>query len=68
MSGERNNSGLIADHCGTASSGWEAADASWPTQSWPRLGAAQSWLDAKKPSADGSLETFKASAKSDVLT
>jgi len=41
-----------------------AADASWPTQSWPRLGAAQSWLDAKKPSADGSLETFKASAKS----
>ena len=25
-----------------------AADASWPTESWPRLGAAQSWLDAKK--------------------
>jgi TRAP-type uncharacterized transport system substrate-binding protein len=41
-----------------------AADASWPTQSWPRLGAAQSWLDAKRPSADGSLETFKASARS----
>ena len=41
-----------------------AADASWPTQSWPRLGAAQSWLDAKKPSPDDSLETFKASAKS----
>jgi TRAP-type uncharacterized transport system substrate-binding protein len=41
-----------------------AADASWPTQSWPRLGAAQNWLDAKKPSTDGSLETFKASAKS----
>ena len=41
-----------------------AADASWPTESWPRLGAAQSWLDAKKSSADGSLETFRASAKS----
>jgi TRAP-type uncharacterized transport system substrate-binding protein len=41
-----------------------AADASWPTESWPRLGAAQSWLDAKRPSADGSLETFRASAKS----
>ena len=25
-----------------------AADASWPTEPWPRLGAAQSWLDAKK--------------------
>jgi hypothetical protein len=41
-----------------------AADASWPTEAWPRLGAAQSWLDAKKSSADGSLETFRASAKS----
>jgi hypothetical protein len=41
-----------------------AADASWPTESWPRLGAAQSWLDAKKSSVDGSLETFRASAKS----
>ena len=41
-----------------------AADASWPTEPWPRLGAAQSWLDAKKSSADGSLEAFKASAKS----
>ena len=41
-----------------------AADASWPTKSWPRLGAAQSWLDAKKSPADGSLETFRASAKS----
>jgi hypothetical protein len=41
-----------------------AAEASWPTESWPRLGAAQSWLDAKRPSADGSLETFRASAKS----
>ena len=28
-----------------------AADASWPTGPWPRLRAAQSWLDAKKPSA-----------------
>ena len=41
-----------------------AADASWPTEPWPRLGAAQSWLDAKKSSADGSLETFRAAAKS----
>ena len=41
-----------------------AADGSWPIESWPRLGAAQSWLDAKRPSADGSLETFRASAKS----
>ncbi len=41
-----------------------AADASWPTEPWPRLAAAQSWLDAKKPSADGSLETFRAAAKS----
>jgi hypothetical protein len=41
-----------------------AADASWPTESWPRLGAAQSWLDAKKSSVDGSLEAFRASAKS----
>ena len=40
-----------------------AADASWPTEPWPRLGAAQSWLDAKKSSADASLETFRASAK-----
>jgi len=41
-----------------------AADASSPTAPWPRLAAAQSWLDAKKPSADGSLEAFRASAKS----
>jgi hypothetical protein len=41
-----------------------AADASWPTEPWPRLGAAQSWLDAKKFSADGSLQAFRASAKS----
>jgi hypothetical protein len=41
-----------------------AADASWPTDPWPRLGAAQSWLDAKKSSVDGSLEAFRASAKS----
>jgi NMT1-like family len=41
-----------------------AADPSWPTGPWPRLAAAQSWLDAKKPSADGSLDAFRASAKS----
>jgi TRAP-type uncharacterized transport system substrate-binding protein len=41
-----------------------AADASWPTGAWPRLAAAQSWLDAKKSSTDGSLDAFRASAKS----
>jgi NMT1-like family len=41
-----------------------AADATWPTGPWPRLSAAQSWLDAKKSSGDGSLEAFRASAKS----
>jgi hypothetical protein len=41
-----------------------AADASWPAGPWPRLAAAQSWLDAKKSSADASLEAFRASAKS----
>ena len=29
-----------------------AADASWPFEPWPRLAAAQGWLDAKKTSAD----------------
>ena len=60
-----NYDGFLADE---RDSHWRdvnlAADASWPTGSWPRLGAAQSWLDAKKSSADGSLETFRASAKS----
>jgi TRAP-type uncharacterized transport system substrate-binding protein len=41
-----------------------AADGSWPTEPWPRLGAAQSWLDAKKSAVDGSLDKFRASAKS----
>lgn len=41
-----------------------AADASWPTGPWPRLAAAQSWLDAKKSTGDGSLEAFRATAKS----
>jgi len=41
-----------------------AADATWPTESWPRLAAAQTWLDAKKSPVDGSLEAFRASAKS----
>src|ERR1700727_872100 len=60
-----NYDGFLADE---RDSHWRdvnlAADASWPTGSWPRLGAAQSWLDAKKSSADGSLDTFRASAKS----
>src|SRR5271165_334078 len=41
-----------------------AADASWPLGPWPRLAAAQGWLDAKKTSADSSLDAFRASAKS----
>ena len=41
-----------------------AADGSWPFEPWPRLAAAQSWLDAKKASADASLDAFRASAKS----
>ena len=41
-----------------------AADATWPGEPWPRLLAAQSWLDAKKASADASLDAFRASAKS----
>ena len=41
-----------------------AADASWPSEAWPRLAAAQGWLGAKKNSADASLDAFRASAKS----
>jgi hypothetical protein len=41
-----------------------AADGSWPYEPWPRLAAAQNWLDAKKASADASLDAFRASAKS----
>jgi uncharacterized protein len=41
-----------------------AAEATWPGEPWPRLGAAQTWLDAKKASADASLDAFRASAKS----
>jgi hypothetical protein len=41
-----------------------AVDASWPGAPWPRLAAAQSWLDAKKASTDASLDAFRASAKS----
>jgi TRAP-type uncharacterized transport system substrate-binding protein len=41
-----------------------AAEGSWPFQPWPRLAAAQSWLDGKKASADASLDAFRASAKS----
>ena len=41
-----------------------AAEASWPGQPWPRLAGAQDWLDAKKTSADASLDAFRASAKS----
>ena len=41
-----------------------AADGSWPSESWPRLAAAQGWLDAKKTAVDASLDAFRASAKS----
>jgi hypothetical protein len=41
-----------------------AADSSWPVEPWPRLAAAQAWLDAKKVSADASLDAFRASARS----
>jgi TRAP-type uncharacterized transport system substrate-binding protein len=41
-----------------------AADASWPIEPWPRLPAAQSWLEARKTTADASLDAFRASAKS----
>ena len=40
-----------------------AADAAWPGDPWPRLTAAQVWLDGKKTSADTSLDAFRASAK-----
>jgi hypothetical protein len=40
-----------------------AAEAFLPEPYWPRLGAAQDWLDAKKSSADASLDAFRASAK-----
>lgn len=60
-----NYDGLLADNRDPR---WRdvnlAADASWPTGPWPRLSAAQDWLDAKKSSPDGSLEAFRASAKS----
>jgi hypothetical protein len=40
-----------------------AAEASWPNAPWPRLAAAQNWLDEKRTSPDSSLEAFRASAK-----
>jgi hypothetical protein len=40
-----------------------AAAASWSNAPWPRLSAAQDWLEARKTSADASLDAFRASAK-----
>ena len=40
-----------------------AADPSSPNAAWPRLAAAQGWLDEHKTSADASLDAFRASAK-----
>jgi hypothetical protein len=41
-----------------------AADQSLPDFSWPRLAAAQGWLDERKTTADASLDAFRAAAKS----
>ncbi len=40
-----------------------AADSSAPVVAWPKLAAAQGWLDERKVSADASLDAFRASAK-----
>ena len=40
-----------------------ASDGSTPDRVWPRLAAAQGWLDERKSSADASLDAFRASAK-----
>ena len=40
-----------------------AADPSPPSETWPRLAAAQEWLDAHKSTSDASLDAFRASAK-----
>jgi len=40
-----------------------AAEASLPNAAWPRLGAAQAWVDDKKGASDASLDAFRQSAK-----
>ncbi len=40
-----------------------AADPSLPNLTWPRLAAAQGWIDERKTSADASLDAFRAAAK-----
>ena len=40
-----------------------AADPSLPNLTWPRLAAAQGWIDERKTSADASLDAFRAEAK-----
>jgi hypothetical protein len=40
------------------------ADPSLPNLSWPRLAAAQGWLDEHKTTGDASLDAFRVSAKS----
>ena len=40
-----------------------ASNGSAPDGAWPRLAAAQGWLDERKISADASLDAFRASAK-----
>jgi len=40
-----------------------AADAAVPNADWPRLAAAQGWVDERKASANASLDAFRATAK-----
>jgi hypothetical protein len=40
-----------------------AADPSPSNVTWPRLAAAQEWLDERKSTTDASLDAFRASAK-----
>jgi len=40
-----------------------AAEASLPSLTWPRLGAAQAWIDEKKVASDAPLDAFRRSAK-----
>jgi uncharacterized protein len=40
-----------------------AAEASLLNEPWPRIAAAQTWLDQSKTTADASLDTFRATAK-----
>jgi hypothetical protein len=45
-----------------------AAEASLPNAAWPRLSAAQAWIDDKKGASDASLDAFRQSAKAVAQT